>query len=234
MRHAAKRECVLARLSPVDELGHTNHTALMFRLRQRAFAFSYDFLSGSAERSVYREFREFAAGQASGRILEIGAGTGANLPYYPAGADLTLSDPNPFMLERLERKASEQGISARTDHHAGEELPYVDGSFDTVVGTLVMCSVDDPGRSIAEIARVLKSGGEFRFMEHVRGEGLIRERFQDLMTPLWRAFGDGCHPNRSTVSTIRQSGLEIAETRPFSFGPYPFRPHIAGIARKPG
>ncbi len=204
----------------------------MLRLRQRAFAFGYDFLAASAERGAYREYREFVAGQARGRILEIGAGTGANLPYYPADADLTLSDPNPFMLERLERKAAEQGISVRTDHNAGEELPYDDGSFDTVVGTLVMCSVGDPGKSIAEIARVLKPGGEFRFMEHVRGEGLVRERFQDLMTPVWRAIGDGCHPNRSTVPTIRQAGLEIAETQPFSFGPYPIRPHIAGVARK--
>ena len=205
----------------------------MLRLRQRAFAFSYDFLGKSADRGVYKEYREYVAGQATGRILEIGAGTGANLGYYPADADLTLSDPNPFMLERLERKASDQGISVRTDHHAGEELPYADGSFDTVVSTLVMCSVSDPARSIVEIARILKPGGDFRFMEHVRGEGFIRERFQDLMTPLWRAFGDGCHPNRSTVSTIRQSGMEIAETRSFTFGPYPFRPHVAGVARKP-
>jgi ubiquinone/menaquinone biosynthesis C-methylase UbiE len=204
----------------------------MFRLRQRAFAFGYDFLGKSAERGVYREFREFAAGEASGRILEIGAGTGANLPYYPAEADLTLSDPNPFMLDRLERKAAEQGISVRTDHFAGEELPYDDDSFNSVVGTLVMCSVSDPARSIAEIARVLTLGGEFRFMEHVRGEGFTRERFQDLMTPVWRAIGDGCHPNRTTVSTITGNGLEIVETRPFSFGPYPIRPHIAGVARK--
>lgn len=206
----------------------------MFRFRQRAFAFSYDFITGSAERGVYREYREFVAGGASGRILEVGAGTGANLGYYPVDADLTLSDPNPFMLKRLERRASEQGISVRTDHHAGEELPYDDGSFDTVVGTLVMCSVDDPAQSIAEIARVLKPGGEFRFMEHVRGEGFIRERFQDLTTPVWRALGDGCHPNRTTVSTISHNGLEIAETRSFSSGPYPFRPHVAGVARKPG
>ena len=204
----------------------------MFRLRQRAFAFGYDFLAGSAERGTYREFREYVAGEARGHILEIGAGTGANLGYYPADADLTLSDPNPFMLKRLERKALEQGISIRTDHFAGEELPYDDGSFDTVVSTLVMCSVNDPAASIAEIARVLKPGGEFRFMEHIRGEGLIRERFQDLMTPVWRAIGDGCHPNRTTVSTISQNGLEITETRQFSFGPYPIRPHIAGVARK--
>jgi SAM-dependent methyltransferase len=204
----------------------------MFRLRQRAFAFSYDFLAGSAERGAYREYREFVAGQAGGSILELGAGTGANLGYYPADADLTLSDPNPFMIERLQRKAAERGISVRTDHHAGEELPYDVGSFDTIVSTLVMCSVNDPARSIAEIARVLKPGGEFRFMEHVRGEGVLKERFQDLMTPLWRAFADGCHPNRSTVAKIKQSGLEMAEIRPFSFGPYPVRPHIAGVARK--
>ncbi len=206
----------------------------MFRLRQRAFAWGYDFLGKSAEKGAYKEPRQFVAGEATGRILEIGAGTGANLAYYPEDADLTLSDPNPFMLERLERKAAEQGIPVRTDHYAGEELPYDDGSFDTVVSTLVMCSVNDPARSIVEIARILRPGGEFRFMEHVRGEGFTRERFQDLMTPVWRAIGDGCHPNRSTVSTVRQTGLEIVETRSFSFGPYPIRPHIAGVARKPG
>ena len=97
-----------------------------------------------------------------------------------------------------------------------------------------MCSVSDPVQSIAEITRVLKPGGEFRFMEHIRGEGFVRERFQDLTTPLWRAFGAGCHPNRTTLATITQSTLEITETRPFSFGPYPVRPHIAGVARKPG
>ena len=204
----------------------------MLRLRQRAFAWGYDSLTRSAERGVYREFREFIAGEATGRILEIGAGTGANLPYYPENADLMLTDPSPFMLTRLKRRAAERGLPVSTDQLAGEKLPFDDNSFDTVISTLAMCSMSDPAQSLAEINRVLKPGGEFRFMEHIRGEGFVRERFQDLMTPAWRAFGVGCHPNRTTVATIAESALEIIETRPFSFGPYPVRPHIAGVARK--
>ncbi len=135
------------------------------------------------------------------------------------------------MLKRLKAKAERLGIAVTSIDHAAERLPFPDGAFDTVVITLVLCSVDHPADSLDEIARVLAKGGELRFMEHVRS-GSGWRRFQDFSTPLWQAIAGGCHPNRDTVAAIKAAGLEAVELRPFTFGPYPVRPHVAGVARK--
>ncbi len=199
--------------------------------KSRLFAAVYDRVTASAERSVFPRWRAFAAGEAKGRILEIGAGTGANLSYYPKGAQLTVIEPNPHMMKRLKAKAESLGISVSFIDQAAERLPFPDGSFDTVIATLVLCSVDYPAHSLSEIARVLTKGGELRFMEHVRSVSGWR-RFQDFSMPFWKTLAGGCHPNRDSVAAIKATGLEVVDLRPFSFGPYPVRPHVAGVAKK--
>ncbi len=201
--------------------------------KSRVFAALYDRLSARSEKGVYASYRPYVAGQARGRVLEIGAGTGANLRYYPSDLTLTVVDPNPHMLRRLEAKAAAMEVSVEVMEQAAEELPFADQSFDTVVGTLVLCSVDDQATSLGEIRRVLVPGGEFRFMEHVRATTGGWARLQDWITPVWKIFGDGCHPNRDTLSAMREAHLEVVEVRSFQFGPYPTRPHLAGIVRRP-
>ncbi len=199
----------------------------------RLFAAIYDRLTAGAERRVFARWRLYVAGQARGRVLEIGAGTGANLRYYPKDVSLTILEPNRHMLRRLRARAAQLGIRVEAVERPLESLPFPDESFEAVVGTLVLCSVDDPLAGLREVRRVLKPGGELRFMEHVRAEGGGWARFQDLTTPLWKRLGAGCHPNRDAVASMRQAGLEIVELRRFRFGPYPVRPHVAGVARRP-
>lgn len=138
------------------------------------------------------------------------------------------------MLRRLEANAAKLNLSLETGGHGAEELPFADNSFDTVVATLMLCSVDDPARSLEEVRRVLALGGELRFMEHVRAASRGWARFQDWVTPVWRRILAGCHPNRDTLSSIRETGFEVVELRTFNYGPHPSRPHIVGVARQPG
>lgn len=189
-------------------------------LRQRLFAAAYELLSGPAEPKL-APFRQRVAGQARGDVLEIGAGTGANLPYYPATVRLTVVEPNPFMARRLVRKAGARGRALDLRVQRGETLPFPDASFDTVVCTLVLCSVADQARVLGEIRRVLRPGGVFRFFEHVAAEDARLRRWQRRLTPLWSRLGDGCHLDRDTAATIQAAGFSAVEIEavemPFGF-----------------
>jgi ubiquinone/menaquinone biosynthesis C-methylase UbiE len=203
----------------------------------RWFAAIYDRMMASAERSYMRKVREEIAGGASGRVLEVGAGTGANFSYYNDHAEeIIATEPDPYMLERAKRRAGE--ISRTIDVRQGpaEELPFEDDSFDTVVSTLVMCSTGDPRKALSEARRVLKASGQLRAFEHVRYEHAFGAFWQDVITPAWRWFGAGCHPNRDTVNLVREAGFEFERlelTKPTPpVPPMVFtRPHILGIAR---
>lgn len=194
----------------------------------RWFAATYDLLTYFAERRALAELRPLVAGGAAGRVLEVGVGTGANLPYYPTGTEVAATDPDPFMLERARRRAAKLGRPVELHCAAAESLPFPDASFDAVVSTLVLCTVADPARALAEIRRVLKPGGTFRFIEHVRADGPAG-RVQDLITPLWRRVGAGCHPNRRTAAGIEAAGFALLEGRRRSL---PLTPLITGIARR--
>jgi ubiquinone/menaquinone biosynthesis C-methylase UbiE len=134
------------------------------------------------------------------------------------------------MLRRARRRAAAVGGTIALQQCSAESLPFADGSFDHVLTTMVLCTVDDPGRALAEIRRVLVIGGTFTFIEHVRGVGRLG-RVQDLVEPLWRRCVGGCRPNRRTERAISRAGLEIVsiERDNLSF----FLPLIAGVARRP-
>ena len=206
--------------------------ALMSAITQRLFVAIYDPALKASERGVYKEHREYVAGRATGSVLEIGAGTGANLPYYPEDIRLTVTDPNPFMLRRLTAKATNLGIIIESLIAPATNMPFEEESFDVIVATLMLCSVKDQKEVIGEVTRLLRPGGEFRFMEHVRSVGRIRGGLQDVVTPIWQTCFEGCHPNRNTIATIKGSNLELVETMQFGNGPYPVRPHVVGFARK--
>lgn len=170
---------------------------------------------------------------ASGRVLEIGSGTGTNIAFYgPSVESLTMTEPETPMLRRLERKASEQVPQASVVRAPAEQLPFDDGSFDTVVSTLVLCGVDDQLRALAELRRVLRPGGQLLFLEHVRAEDVGLARTQDRMNGLNR-FLVGCECNRTTRTSIEASGFEITKLDETTMQRVPkfVAPLIVGAAR---
>jgi SAM-dependent methyltransferase len=136
------------------------------------------------------------------------------------------------MLKRLRTKLHKQGVEATVVHAGAESLPFEDASFDTVVATLVLCSVRDQSKALREVHRVLKPGGEFRFFEHVRAGNRCWAALQTGVKPLWRIIADGCEPDRDTVAAMRRAGFELAGLENYGFGPYPVRPHVMGAATK--
>ena len=169
---------------------------------------------------------------AAGRVLEVGAGTGFNLPHYPAGvADLTLTDGLDGMLSRAGRRAGKLGREVVTTRASVESLPFADGSFDAVVASLLLCSVEDQDLALAEIRRVLRPGGRYLFLEHVRSEDPKVARSQDRMERLWGVVAFGCHPNRETLPRI-EAALEVEEVERglMPAGPKIVRPYVLGRA----
>ena len=202
----------------------------------RWFAAVYDRMVSAAEKGFLGPVREELAGSAKGRVLEIGAGTGANFSHYTEKAtEVVATEPDPYMFMRAEKRAALAGRKIELKQAGAEQLPFPDASFDTVVSTLVLCSVDDPAKALSEVRRVLKPGGELRFYEHVRYASGFGGFWQDLVAPVWGWMSGGCHPNRDTAASIREAGFTIEELeRSKPLPPIPpmvcSRPHIKGVA----
>lgn len=178
----------------------------------RGFAALYDSFFKAVEEGGLREMRRELLSEASGRTIDIGSGTGANLGLYPDSvSELAMVEPDPHMARQLRRKLAESGRDVEFVEAGAESLPFEDASFDTVVFTLVLCSVPDPRAALAEVARVLKPGGQMLFLEHVRSRNPKLARWQDRLEKPWRFVGDGCHCNRDTVATIEASPLAVEE-----------------------
>ena len=171
------------------------------------FAAVYEWMSAHETPRLVELRRRLVAG-ARGRVLEVGAGVGTNLPYYGEGTELVLTEPDPHMFRRLRRHTAALTRPVRVEQAAAETLPFPDGSFDTVVTTLVLCTVENPARALAEARRVLRPDGRLLFLEHVRGEGLLG-RIQDMIVPVWRYLAAGCHPNRRTARALVDAGFHI-------------------------
>ena len=150
-------------------------------------------------------------GDARGRVVEIGAGTGLNVAHYPDEiAELVLTEPDAAMRRRLARRLQRHGRVARIVDAPAERLPLADASVDTVVSTLVLCTVNDPERTLREIARVLRPDGQLLFIEHVRASSRFLAACQDNLLRPWRRFAGGCHCNRPTVELMRACGFTVA------------------------
>jgi ubiquinone/menaquinone biosynthesis C-methylase UbiE len=194
----------------------------------------YDPFLWFAEKTGFSRWRKRIVGQVSGSVLELGAGTGLNLDHYPAGLErLVLVEPDVHKARILAGKAKSRGIKAEIVRAPGEMLPFEDDSFDTVVETLVLCTVADPEATAAEIRRVLKPGGQFLFMEHVRSEKPRLGRLQDRLEKPWMRLADGCHCNRRTVPMLEANGFDVDVTAAQDKFPMPpvARPIVSGIAR---
>ena len=203
-------------------------------LWSRTFAAIYDPVLWVGERVGMRAHRRDLLRQARGLTVELGSGTGLNLRHYPDDVDeLVLTEPEPAMRARLERKVRRAGGSARVLDAPAERLPFADGSIDTVVSTLVLCTVDAPDLALREVTRVLRPGGQLLFLEHVRAESPTLASWQDRLVGPWRRFAEGCHCNRATVELIAECELHIDDVREASWRGMPpiVRPLVAGRAR---
>jgi SAM-dependent methyltransferase len=201
----------------------------------RIFAAMYDHMIGKTERAGLRAHREALIAQASGDVLEIAGGTGANLDCYRSGVrTLTIPEPEKPMIRRLQRRIDDLRPETKLMRAPAEDLPFGDASFDTVVSTLVLCTVDDQPRALRELRRVLRPDGRLLFIEHVRSEEEKLARTQDRMAPINVRIGHGCHCNRPTLDTIRQADFEVTDLHndTLQHAPKFISPLIVGVARR--
>src|SRR6185369_7652145 len=165
----------------------------------------YDAICALAERRGLGRWRRWLTQGARGRTLDLGCGTGRNLPLFPAGVRAIGLDPEMDALRRARRRAPGVPLVCGS----AEALPFRAGAFDTVVSGLVLCSVPDPARGLAEVRRVLRADGVLRALEHVRSTVPWRARVQDAIQPAWTRFAGGCHPNRHTERSVEAAGFAI-------------------------
>ncbi|BBY66882.1 class I SAM-dependent methyltransferase [Mycolicibacterium helvum] len=176
----------------------------------RMMALLYDPFVWLGEVMGMRRRRRNLVADASGRVVEIGAGTGLNVGHYPEGLDeLVLTEPEPDMRRKLVRQASRRALAVRVVGAPAERLPFADASADTVVSTLVLCTVDNPEQALREIARVLRPGGRLLFIEHVRASSRFLSACQDGLLRPWRGFAGGCVCNRPTLELMRGCGFTV-------------------------
>jgi ubiquinone/menaquinone biosynthesis C-methylase UbiE len=207
-------------------------------VRHPIFSRVFDRMSEREERMGQAEHRQAMLHGVSGRVVELGAGNGINFRYYPASVgEVVAVEPEPYLRGRAQEAARRATMSVTVVDGLGGELPFEDGSFDAAVASLVLCSVPDQREVLSDLSRVVRPGGELRFYEHVRAADPRRARVQDAITPVWRLFGGGCHPNRDTAAAIEAAGFSIESCQTVIFSPCfvcaPAARRIIGTARRP-
>jgi SAM-dependent methyltransferase len=187
------------------------------------------------ERYLLAPHRRYLVGGLSGRVLDIGTGTGALFPHIAderGSIEYHAIEPDPHMRRRAGKKARAAGVSATIRDARAESLPYPDNHFDAVLASLVFCTIADPDAALEEVARVLKPGGEFRFLEHVRADGW-RATGQNLLNPLWRRAAGGCQLTRATTERfVCHDAFAVEELERIGFGMFPVTPIVRGRLRR--
>lgn len=199
---------------------------------QRFFAWALA-RSGRQIESAVAVDKQALLADLSGTVLEIGPGAGANLRYFPPDVRWIGVEPNRHLRRYLDREAARLGREIELLHSGAEHIDLPAASVDAAVSTHVLCSVDDLAAVVAEVARVLKPGGRFVFVEHVAApRGTRLRRLQNLAQPLWTLAGEGCHPNRETWRAIEAGGFTRVDIERFTIRAPLVAPHIKGTAWK--
>jgi ubiquinone/menaquinone biosynthesis C-methylase UbiE len=195
------------------------------RALRRFFANFYERTSNcNSEQKFMHPLRQEIVGQAHGLVLEIGAGNGLNFAFYnPETVErVEAIEPSTTMLSYARTRAASAPVSVNLTQAPAENLPFPDAIFDTIVVTLVFCSVDDPLRALNELQRVLKPAGTLLMLEHVRAHGAVAATIQNIITPIHRRVAGNCHWNRDTENTVQQAGFTIEHRRDISGFLLPF------------
>lgn len=197
----------------------------------RIFAAGYDLMLRGIEKKSLGRRRAGLLGDLSGRVLDIGAGTGANLPYYRAAAQVVMAEPDGAMRAKIPPKLAQAHVPIELSDASAEGLPFADGSFDAAVCTLVLCTVPDPAAALAEIRRVLAPGGTLVLLEHVLApDGLAR--WQRRIQPGWYHLAAGCHLDRDTAAAVEHAGFTFSSLEHLRELPrwMPISPMIQAVA----
>lgn len=201
------------------------------------FAAIYDPATAVAERTILRPHRSYLVRELEGTVLDLGAGTGAMFPYFADARSegefcLHAIEPDPHMRQQAEAKARSLDLDVEIRGTTAESLPYANDQFDVVVASMVFCTIPDVERALSEAVRVLKPGGEFRFLEHVHADGW-RGHVQDVVAPLWRRIAGGCHLNRQTISRFAANpAFDVIEIERLDLGVTPVWPFVRGRLQK--
>ncbi|HEY4277242.1 MAG TPA: class I SAM-dependent methyltransferase [Conexibacter sp.] len=206
-------------------------------VRHPVFARVFDRFSGGMEREI-GPHREAALAGAAGRVLEIGAGNGMNFAHYPPTVEQVVAvEPEPYLRSKAVEAAKRAPVTVSVIDATASPLPFEDGSFDVAIACLVLCTVPDPAAALAELRRVLRPGGELRFLEHVRAPAGRKAQVQQRLdsSGVWPRIGGGCHCARDTVGTIAAAGFTVVRSAPLDVGPswLHTNPHAIGMARAP-
>jgi SAM-dependent methyltransferase len=204
-------------------------------LVQRLAAAGYDWLFDRVDPLGGADHRRRLVEQATGEVLEIGAGTGRNLPLYRTATRVVALEPGPGMRARANQTALAAQVAVEIVDGTAEHLPFPDAAFDTVVASLVLCTVPDLAQTLTEARRVLRPGGKLHFYEHVRADDPRLARWQDRLERPWGWLAGGCHPNRDVVAAIVAARFRVLELDRFDFQIMPplVRPHVLGVAQRP-
>lgn len=173
----------------------------------------YDTVMKPMEKRGFLDIRKNLIHKAHGIVLEIGSGTGVNFPYYINVDKITAIEPNPFMSERSSTKIKDSHMPIEVITASAERLPFDDNTFDTVVGTLVFCTIPDPQKALSEIRRVCKPEGKLLLFEHVKVNDSLLGTFQEWLTPIWKCICDGCHLDRDSLEFVKQAGFKVTAVK---------------------
>lgn len=175
----------------------------------------YDFFMGPLERRKFTSVRQDLLENATGKVLEIGSGTGVNFPLYRNVDHVIAIEPSQHMIDQSHSKLKLAAVPIKMVKASAERLPFEDHTFDTVVATLVFCSIPNVEEAINELKRVCKPNGKILLFEHVKMENTALSRMQDGLTPLWKKICDGCCLNRDTLKAFTSQGLKVESVEKF-------------------
>ncbi|MDQ0156949.1 class I SAM-dependent methyltransferase [Robertmurraya andreesenii] len=178
----------------------------------------YDWAMNPFEKGRFEEIRRELIHKVYGKVLEIGAGSGINFPFYRDVEGVDAIEPNPAMVAKSNRRSELAVVPIHIHEQKAENLSFDDDTFDTVIATLVFCTIPNPVQALEEIKRVCKPGGKVLFFEHVKMEQPNLAHLQDWLNPFWKRICDGCHLNRETLELVKESGIEVVSVSSYYKG----------------